>query len=41
MMMVKLEDIQGGWNQLVGAVQKQYAQITKDDMAHIKAISTN
>lgn len=34
--MVKLEEIQGGWNQLVGAVQKQYAQITKDDLSNIK-----
>ena len=34
--MLTREEVQGSWNQMVGAVQKKYQQVTGDDVAGLK-----
>lgn len=34
--MLTREDVQGSWNQMVGAVQRKYSQVTGDDLAGLK-----
>lgn len=34
--MLTREEVQGSWNQMVGAVQKKYSQVTGDDLAGLK-----
>jgi uncharacterized protein YjbJ (UPF0337 family) len=34
--MLTREEVQGSWNQMVGAVQRKYAQVTGDDLAGLK-----
>jgi uncharacterized protein YjbJ (UPF0337 family) len=34
--MLTREEMQGSWNSLVGAVQKQYSQVTGDDISGLK-----
>lgn len=34
--MLTREDVQGSWNQMLGAVQKKYSQLTGDDLAGLK-----
>jgi uncharacterized protein YjbJ (UPF0337 family) len=34
--MMTKEEIQGSWNQIVGAIQKEYANITGDELAAVK-----
>jgi len=33
--MTTIEEVQGTWNQLAGAVKSKYAQITGDDLAGV------
>ncbi len=34
--MLTRDEVQGSWNQMVGAVQKKYSQLTGDDLAGLK-----
>jgi len=34
--MLTRDEVQGSWNQMVGAVQKKYSQVTGDDLAGLK-----
>jgi len=34
--MLTRDEVQGSWNQMVGAVQKKYQQVTGDDLAGLK-----
>jgi uncharacterized protein YjbJ (UPF0337 family) len=34
--MLTRDEIQGSWNQMVGAVQKKYSQVSGDDLAGLK-----